>query len=312
MSWYLRSISHAGWLVLASTLLSPLAFAEPKGDGGKSALRKLEQRARTAEQAKSAAEAKLTTLGEEAEKAKAQAASLSKKRSVLEKELSALRQEKAALIEKLEASETSLATRNQELNNVSASLADRETRLATTLKNLDQTQQERQTYLSELGLRTQELGSCNTKNGSLHKTAEDILKRYKEKTCMTAILEKEPVTGLQAVKLENEIDEYRDKLERDATLPTQQAKRKELEQAEAVRRSESEAGRQRLEPRQRDAADARRQQKLQEDKKLLESGSNSNSNSNESQRQLPTSATTLVPTGVPEKDDIFQSYWRQR
>jgi chromosome segregation ATPase len=310
MYWYLISISRAGWLVLACALLSPLALAEPKGDGGKSAMRRLEQRARSAEQAKSAAEAKLTTLGEEAEKAKSQAASLSKRRSVLEKELSALRQEKAALVEKLEVSETTLATRNQELTNVSASLADREARLATTQKNLDQTQQERQTYLADLGLRTQELGSCNTKNDGLHKTAEDILKRYKEKTCMTAILEKEPVTGLQRVKLENEIDEYRDKLERDATLPTQQAKRKELEQAEAVRRSELDSERQRLEQRERATADARKQQKLLEQKNLVES--ESNSNSNESQRPLPPSTKTSLPTGVPEKDDIFQSYWRQR
>jgi len=308
MFWYLRLIPRAGWLALVCALLSQLALAEPKGDGGKSAIRRAEQRARSAEQAKAAAEATLSTMGEEVNKAKAQAASLSRRRSALEKDLNALRDEKAALAEKLAASETSLSVRNQELKNLSASLADREARLAKTQKTLDQTQQERQTFFSELGLRTQELGSCNTKNNNLHKTAEDILKRYKEKSCMTAFLEKEPVTGLKRVKLENEIDEYRDKLERDATLSTQQAKLKEAEQAEAVRRSELEADRQPIGSRERATADARRQQKLEQNKKRVESAANLN----ESQQPLPSTTKTAVPIGVPEKDDIFQSYWRQR
>ena len=57
MFWYLRLIPRAGCLALVCALLSQLALAEPKGDGGKSAIRRAEQRARSAEQAKAAAEA---------------------------------------------------------------------------------------------------------------------------------------------------------------------------------------------------------------------------------------------------------------
>ena len=263
----LNFLSRASWLLLACTLLPAAVSAEPKGDG-KAALRRMEQRARTAEQAKAAAEAKLGELGEQADKAKSRAALLDKRRASLEKELRVLREEKAALEGKLSATESELSKRNLELATVAASLSEREARLFSTEKVLVTTRQERQAYLSELGQRTQELGNCNVKNGSLQKTAEDLIRRYRSKTCADVMLEKEPVTGLRRVKAENEVEEYLEKIERDATATAQAAKRRDAELAEAARRQELEAERLHLEKRERIAAEQRRLEKFKEQKKL--------------------------------------------
>lgn len=263
----LTTFSRLSLVLLVCTLLPAAVLAEPKGDG-KAALRRLEQRARGAEQAKAAAEAKIGELGAQADLAKSKAASLEKRRSSLEKELRALKEEKAALEEKLSATESTLSKRNLELATVDASLSERNVQLISTQKELANTRQERQTYLADLGQRTQELGNCNVKNGSLLKTAEDLLKRYRSKTCTDALLEKEPITGLKRVKVENEIEEYLEKLERDTTPDVQAVKRKEAELAEAARRQEIEEERQHLDKRERMTAERRKQEKFKEQKKL--------------------------------------------
>jgi len=263
----LNSLSRLSWLLLACLLLPAAVLAEPKGDG-KAALRRMEQRARSAEQAKAAAEAKLGELIAQVDLAKSKAASLEKRRSSLEKDVRALREEKAALEEKLSATESTLSKRDLELATVAASLSERNNQLFSTQRELVITRQERQTYLGDLGQRTQELGNCNVKNVNLMQTSQDLLKRYRSKTCADVMLEKEPVTGLKRVKVENEAEEYLEKIQRDSTAESLTAKRKEAEQAEAARLQELEAERQHLDKRERLVAERRRQEKFKEQKKL--------------------------------------------
>ncbi|MEJ2686360.1 MAG: hypothetical protein P8124_03970 [Gammaproteobacteria bacterium] len=161
------------------------------------------------------------------------------KAQYLLKQLSAAKAELQAKYDKLKAADVKLKTRNDEL---SKQLQGREQQLATsrhrnnslidgmkkerqrlvdlagrwraTLVDLHQTQQEKHRLQRQLAHQENAFQQCEGKNIKLYKANVDLLKRYADKGVMAALLQKDPVTGLQQVKVENILQEYREKLKR--------------------------------------------------------------------------------------------------
>lgn len=61
--------------------------------------------------------------------------------------------------------------------------------------------------------RQQRIQSCEHKNHELYRYNVELLDRYRDKSMLEEILEKEPFTGIAAVRTENENDQYRYKLD---------------------------------------------------------------------------------------------------
>ena len=53
---------------------------------------------------------------------------------------------------------------------------------------------------------------CEMKNANLFTYGEELLRDYRGKTAFDAILQAEPLTGLNSVEIENLLKEYRGKL----------------------------------------------------------------------------------------------------
>jgi hypothetical protein len=265
----LRSILLAGLLLALGLLhLSSAQAQQAKPDANKGAVKQLQQRLRSVEQAKVAAEAKLTEASEEAEKARTAAQAIDKKRAGAEKQVKVLREQVARLTDTLAATETRLATTEQDLAATAANLAARERGLASTQDKLTRTSQELQVVGGELTSRILDLNTCNGKNRGLKKTAESILQKYEDKTCSMAMLEKEKFTGLKRVVTENQVDEYREQMERDLTAATLEAQRQEALRVETQKKQALEAEKERELEQQKLAVAERRKQQFNQQKSI--------------------------------------------
>jgi hypothetical protein len=82
-----------------------------------------------------------------------------------------------------------------------------------TAQNLRQVEMERSELRMELVGRQEELRLCTSKNLDLYQASLDLLDSYEEKGVWDAMMQREPVTGLKRVDVENRIEEYRRKLD---------------------------------------------------------------------------------------------------
>jgi chromosome segregation ATPase len=62
--------------------------------------------------------------------------------------------------------------------------------------------------------------SCETKNLQLYTYSQELLSRYQKKGVWAALGQKEPVTGLSEVSMENVVQEYREKLKSQKLTPS--------------------------------------------------------------------------------------------
>jgi chromosome segregation ATPase len=61
--------------------------------------------------------------------------------------------------------------------------------------------------------RGQALGVCEQKNLKLYQLNREILTQYRDKSVLGALTQVEPLTGIESVRMENILQEYRDKLD---------------------------------------------------------------------------------------------------
>jgi chromosome segregation ATPase len=134
----------------------------------------------------------------------------SAERDALQAEVAALKAELDALNKKHAALRVSAegALAKSKENNVA--LNDK---LQETAARLQQTETEKR----ELeGIRTeqaQQIEACTDKNAKLFKANMELLGHYEKKGWLDALMQKEPLTGLKQVEIENLAEEYRDRIE---------------------------------------------------------------------------------------------------
>ena len=83
-----------------------------------------------------------------------------------------------------------------------------------TIATLRQVEGERNQLKVTLQDRTREAESCIKKNIDLYQTNLDLVKQYKNKGVIDALFQKEPVTGLKQVEIENAVQNYKTRLEK--------------------------------------------------------------------------------------------------
>jgi chromosome segregation ATPase len=142
-------------------------------------------------------------------------------------ELKTLRDAQAGLERRLGQSEASLSqasasnTRNTAaLEQQRAQTEELVARFRQTIETLRTTELERNDLRTMLASRENALNQCVTANQKLFETGNEVLDRYEEKGCFSAMRENEPFTQNRRVRLENLVDEYRWALE-DQKLPAQ-------------------------------------------------------------------------------------------
>jgi chromosome segregation ATPase len=116
-----------------------------------------------------------------------------------------LRDQATELAQKLKASEQGLAETQASLTKWKAAYNE----AADVARSRDADAKLLQT---QLGQTTQRADTCEAKNGELFKLGNEILKLYEGKGPLTALFEREPVTQIKRVELENLVQDYHSKL----------------------------------------------------------------------------------------------------
>ena len=201
-------LGMASLLALALVSAAGSAVAANDKKDGKDQARRLQQKINALEQeksqlvqAKSQMEGQLKETTEQFNQAKRSVEAANRKGSSLDKALKAAEDDKAELEEKLAKAEQKLV--------------ETEKTLAETAGILRQTQESKSQIEASLTLRTQEFSACSTKNESLHRLGVALIKQYEEKSCLGSVLQREPLTQLKSVDIENMVEEYREKLDQE-------------------------------------------------------------------------------------------------
>ena len=223
-------------LALGLSVAMGQAGAADDKKGGEQ-LRRLQQRLHAVEQeksqlvqGKSELDGQLKDGADKLVQARRSADAAGRQRAVLEKELKATVGDKDALAGKLAEAEKALAETAQRLGETTALL-----RAAEAAKRQLET---------NLATRTLALSECVAKNASLHGLGVTLLRQYEEKTCFGNGMQRELLTQIKRVGVENMVDEYRDKLDLEQINQQQQDRqllaRQKAEEAARLAKEQAE------------------------------------------------------------------------
>ena len=180
----------------------PVVAKDNAKDNSKELVKRLQQKLKTLEQDKQQADVQLKEVTDQVDLAKHSAEAANRKGSALSRDLKLAEQEKADLTGKLALSEKKLAETTASLQ--------------LTTDELHQLQQLKSDLDASLTRRNQEFAVCSEKNQNLHQLGEELSKKYQDRSCFDYVFKSEPLTQLSRVKDENQLEEYRDKLDGEA------------------------------------------------------------------------------------------------
>lgn len=192
-------------LLLAAAGLQP-AWAEPKNDAAQQAMRKAQGMLRQLNQEKAALQAENAGLQEQVKKLEGKAKDL----ETLQGEHDKLKSHAEALQGNKDALENRVAHDADRIQALSAKLRD-------TLAELQKNRSDNQLLVQAVKERSEWIESCNAKNKSLREADQALLEKYRDKSLLQMLAE--PVTGVASVQTENDVQEFRFKLEDLQTIP---------------------------------------------------------------------------------------------
>jgi DNA repair exonuclease SbcCD ATPase subunit len=120
-------------------------------------------------------------------------------------ELQQAREEKLAL-------EARLAQAAQREAALKTKLAETEQALAGSRRDGELLKKRIANQSGTIGYWQERTGSCQAKNAELGRLGGELVERYRAKTCADVERETEPFTGIGRARLENLLEEYKDKL----------------------------------------------------------------------------------------------------
>ena len=268
-------IPCAGIMVL-SMVFCLSCFAADDKDANKAAqeqLKRLQQKSKNLEQEKSQIaadkvklESDLISANEKVEKNSRNLVIATRKLTVLQADVELL---KKALLD-LSAQqaltiESKLKDRDEKINNLKQQLKATELQLSQALESKKITEASLANTENALTSSQESLTQCTLRNQSLFKTGVTLLKKYEEKSCLSSVLEKDPLTKLKQASLENWLEEYRSQLEKDLIVDLESERLKIIALKASIEKSEQE--KKAKEEEDKKAALKAQQAKLKEKKK---------------------------------------------
>jgi chromosome segregation ATPase len=129
-----------------------------------------------------------------------------KKTGTLNGQVGTLTEQAQKLEARIKAADETMAKTKQELQEALRSNKELD-------RELKKTEGEKQTLQTDLKRTTRALGTCSSNNAELALIAEELVKRYKDKGFGSVLLEKEPLTQVRKVELEQLTSQYREEIE---------------------------------------------------------------------------------------------------
>ena len=188
----LLSVLLAAAVLTAVMLTAPAFAAEKNVDRSKEQVRRLQQAQRQLEQEKAKLGEEKAAVEAELGEARKKAEAETRRAASLAKEVSALRTARDAVAGKLAESEAELR-RTQEQQRLAEAEGKRLQAALTSEK--------------------QQLAVAIERNKEMHKVSGEVLSLYEKKSCFDSAFQREPLTGLKRVEIENAVEDLRDKLD---------------------------------------------------------------------------------------------------
>lgn len=171
-------------------------------------MQQIDQTRAVAEQEKAAALAAKETAERELDKILSDTASTKRQlagerstRSRMERELQAAHTERDALKVRLADTEKQLA------DSVAVQRA--------TAQTLAQIESEKKQTTTRLSGKEEDLNVCKNHNDKLYVISREMMQKYRDKSCRDALAQAEPFTGLKKVEVENLLETWRDRLDKE-------------------------------------------------------------------------------------------------
>jgi chromosome segregation ATPase len=196
----------ASMLVLMT--LVPVQAAAPRDQGGGDALRKAQQMLQSLATEKSRLEAENLRLAEELKKSQSELDATRGTLGKVEKAHVNARQRNEALVERVRVDNDRIAELQ---NRYRSELGDAQ----ADIRLLHAAVEERDRWI----------GECQAKNDGLYEANVELLDAYRNKGPLAALTQREPVTGLASVKVENVVQEFQFRLEDLRTVKYEPAER---------------------------------------------------------------------------------------
>ncbi|MDP3421147.1 MAG: hypothetical protein Q8S10_09495 [Thiobacillus sp.] len=178
---------------------------------GKEMLRRMQQQVQQIEQARVQAEQEKAAALADKETAEREL----EKFGATKRQLAGERAARSRMEAKLEAVQTENDALKTRLADTEKQLADSMALQQATAQRLAQTESAKKHTESELSGTVRDLQSCQTHNGSLYTLGREMMQKYRDKSCQDALAQAEPFTGLKKVEVENLLETWRDRLDRE-------------------------------------------------------------------------------------------------
>lgn len=194
------------WVTIASLIACSVVSAAAAADDGKSSReREMLRRAQEALR-QSQTESSVLAQGKSEAEQKLKAAD-----AQLDSVRNSAKSEQAALRAKLQAAADSQAGLTSQLESARQQLAALSAKQTETARMLNERESLLKRVQSDLDASRVAGSSCEAKNARLYDYSQELARRYESKGLWTAMRQKEPVTGIGGVGMENLLQEYREK-----------------------------------------------------------------------------------------------------
>ena len=238
-------------LILLCGVFCVLSFAADDKDANKAVqeqLRRLQQKSKNLEQEKSQiaadkakVESDLASANEKAEKSSRNLVSTTRKLTVLQADVELLKKALLDLRARQDLMiEFRLKDRDEKINKLQQQVKATELQLSQALDSKKTTETSLATTENALTSSQESISQCTLRNQSLFKTGVTLLKKYEEKSCLSSVLEKDPLTKLKQASLENWLEEYRSQLEGDLIVDLESERLKIIALKASIEKSEQE------------------------------------------------------------------------
>lgn len=194
------------FLILAATMAAPAWAAGESRE--RQMLRRTQQQVQQLDRARAQAE-------------QDRAAALADKEALAREiagEIVTARRERAArgrLERELKAARNELDALRARLGDTEKQLADNLVRQQADAQALTQLHTVKKRTEHELAGASRDLAACRAHNGQLYGLGREMMQKYREKTCADALAQVEPFTGLKRVEVENLLETWLDRLDRE-------------------------------------------------------------------------------------------------
>lgn len=183
-------------------------------------LRRMQQQVQQVDQARAQAEQEKATALADKETAERDLEKTRADTAATRRQLAGERSARSRMGRELQALQTEWDKLKARLSDTEKQLADSVAVQRATAQTLAQAEAEKKQAAARLAGKEQDLNVCQSHNGRLYGIGREMMQKYRDKSCQDALAQAEPFTGLKKVEVENLLEIWRDRLDRETLSAT--------------------------------------------------------------------------------------------